>query len=98
MFASDNTAERRLAPAPDEVPARVILPAQHRGFTIVVTATRRVTGVTLVVTEVAGGPAGLKRNFYTISPERNPQAACEHALAEICAVLDQAREGCAPAD
>ena len=76
-------------PDPASAPARASRTAEHRGLRIAVTATRRITGVTLVVTEVSGGPDKLKRNFYTVSQEPDPTSACAEAIASMQRVLDQ---------
>lgn len=63
---------------------------RHGELDIVVTATRRVTGVTVVVTDVHGGPHRLKRQFYTLSPLADAAEAAAAAIDSIGRMLDAA--------
>jgi hypothetical protein len=80
------TPSEQLEPA--EPPVRASASACHRGFRIVATASRRVTGALLVNAELTGGPDRIRRWFCVASEESDLLVACERCIADLCRVID----------
>lgn len=60
----------------------------YRGFEITVGASLRLGGV-LVSARLNGGPDNIARQFALPSAENDLDAACDAALADLCALVDR---------
>ncbi len=80
-----NTSQRT---DPAKPPARATITASHRGFRIVATASRRITGALLVNAELSGGPSHIRRWFCVASEEQDLVAACERCIDDLRRIID----------
>ncbi len=69
-------------------PSRLCLTADHRGYAIHATASRRITGAVLVNAELSGGPDNIRRWFCVASEHQDLTTACEQSIRELCQVID----------
>ena len=74
--------------ADDKPPSRATVTANHRGYRINVTASRRVTGALLVNAELSGGPGEIRRWFCVASDQQELIPACQQCIRELCQVID----------